>query len=169
MQLCTSNYTINIASELMISESPKLVKHILFDGKNDCSITVKGYSMWPLYTNGTTVVVTQSKHSLKKGQCYLFIYKNQLLLHRLINIIKNNAFFIGDYSQKVEIVQLNAIIGEAKYQQNWRILFLFRLINWIYIKENKVRFKKERFRNKLNSLLYKLDSKNEKTLRKTKN
>ena len=120
---------------------------------------VKGNSMWPLLKDGQNVKVSAIKKPLKRGKCYLFVYKNQLYMHRLLKVSNSQACFIGDYSEKTEEVPLDAIIGELENKQSWIALFIVNVINSIYINTDPGIFKRMRIRNKVFSILSKLERK----------
>jgi len=113
--------------------------------------------MWPLIKDGQRVKISAIRKPFKKGKCYLFVNKNVLYIHRLLRISDKKAFLLGDYSEKIEVVPHEAIIGELEYSQNRIILFILNLINSIYINTVPGIFRGMRIRNRVFSMFAKLE------------
>ncbi len=105
-----------------------LIADLLFEN-NKAEIPVQGNSMAPGLTNGERVVVKPVRYPLRKGNTYIFVYCNNLYIHRLFNLIKCNAQFIGDCSRTGETVPIQAIIGEPAIQNGSFSKYLIHLIN----------------------------------------
>jgi hypothetical protein len=141
----------------MIKDDYSFIKPLIFAEKNERYFSVKGNSMWPLLKDGQRVKITAIRKPFKRGKCYLFVNKNVLYIHRLLRIYDKKAFLIGDYSEKIEEVPLEAIIGEFEYNQNGVTLFILNLLNWIYINTVPGIFRRMRLRNRVFSMLSKLE------------
>ena len=142
----------------MIINHYSLIKPVIFNN-NEGYLTVHGNSMWPLLKDGQRVRVSIVKKPLKKSKCYLFIYKNSLYIHRLFEIQNDRVLFIGDYSEKIEEVSKEAIVGELKLDQNRLILFVLSVLNDIFIKIAPGFLKGLRIRKKIFSIISKLEKK----------
>ena len=141
----------------MIKGAYSFIKPVIFDGSTVRYFTVKGNSMWPLLKDGQRASISAIKMPLKRGKCYLFVNKNLLYMHRLFRMSDNKASFIGDYSEKIEEVPVEAIIGELEHKQNRITLFILNLINSIYINTVPGVFRRMRIRNRVFSMLSKLE------------
>ena len=141
----------------MVKDTYSFIKPFILAGNNERYLAVKGNSMWPLLKDGQRVRITTIKKPLKKGKCYLFAYKNALYIHRLFELSDEKACFIGDYSEKIEEVPLEAIIGEMEHNQNRITLFILNLINSIYINTVPGIFRRMRIRNRVFSMFSKLE------------
>ena len=141
----------------MIKNDYSFIKPFIFAENNARYFSVKGNSMWPLLKDGQRVRITTIKKPLKKGKCYLFAYKNALYIHRMLKVTGRKACFIGDYSEKIEEVPIESIIGELDSSQNRIVLFIFNLINWIYINTAPGLFRRMRIRNRVFSILSKME------------
>lgn len=85
--------------------------------------------MAPGLTNGEMVVVKHVRHPLRMGNVYIFVYGNNLYIHRLFKLKNGDAQLIGDYSINCETVPEQAIIGEPATQNSSLSKHLILLIN----------------------------------------
>lgn len=95
---------------------------------------MSGNSMQPLLSSGQRVRVLPLQQPVTPGKCYIFVNGRALRIHRLLKISSNNAVFIGDTSQKLDRVSLDAIIAELDYKQNIFVIFILRYINLLFEK-----------------------------------
>jgi len=79
------------------------------------SFKVKGTSMTPFLKDGVTEVFITKPHTYKQKGIFLFEYKNQFLLHRLIKIKDELYYFRGDHLYTYEIVHKEDIIAQVEY------------------------------------------------------
>ncbi len=95
--------------------NPMLLYKILFSqlaSGRDVSIGVKGISMNPtLYEGDTVTVKKSSEYSI--GDIVVFIYKGELLIHRLIKIENGRYFCKGDNSFRLEDMSPESIAGKV--------------------------------------------------------
>ncbi|HEX2955342.1 MAG TPA: S24/S26 family peptidase [Chitinispirillaceae bacterium] len=105
-----------------------LISDLLF--KNDIAeIPVQGSCMAPVFTDGEKVVVKPVRYPLREGNIYIFVYCNNLYVHRLFKLKNGIAQFTGDRSRTCETVPAQAIIGEPATQNSSLSKCLILLIN----------------------------------------
>ena len=132
----------------------RVVKSFLL--KNSVNnLLVKGNSMYPLFTDGERVKIIPLKNSLIPGRCYIFVCNNSLLIHRLLMIKRDSVYFIGDNSQKIDIVSKEAVIAEPESNQNYLVILLLRYINMFFISAIKISSWSSQLRVKI---IYLIDS-----------
>lgn len=143
------------------------VQESLKDGKT-AFLVAKGISMRPFIIGmEDRIYISQfQKENIKIGSIYVFIYKGNMIIHRLDNIIGNNLIMRGDGNIRgVEIIKIDDIIGEVIAVQKgkrkiekgsfiWKTFAymwpnnssLRRGILYIYKKINKIIGKNENYR-----------------------
>ncbi|MBO5968542.1 MAG: HPr-rel-A system PqqD family peptide chaperone [Clostridia bacterium] len=95
--------------------NPDLLHKILFKqlaSGHDVTISVTGESMNPTLWEGDTVTV-QKADSYAVGDILVFLYKGELLIHRLLKIENNRFFCKGDNSFRLEDMPIEAIGGKV--------------------------------------------------------
>ena len=124
--------------------------------------------MWPFLLHGQKVRIARIHKPIEKGKCYLFIHDNSILIHRLLKVLNGRAVFAGDYSEEIEEIPLEAVIGELKRNQNKIIICILNLINHIFICMLPACAGKIRIRNIILSTFIKFENRlNERKVRKT--
>jgi len=73
-----------------------------------------GDSMIPLLAHGQDVDFEPCDKHLKIGNCYVFSWQGRNVLHRLVYVNKNHAFFMGDNCPWGEWVLQAKILGRLK-------------------------------------------------------
>ena len=99
---------------------------------------VAGTSMRPFLNHGQKVIISHHTTKLIPGHLYVFIYRHRLVMHRLVALQGQFAFFMGDHSRNLEKVPFSAIV--AKYEgsyQYFRLAIINLLNRWCYALENK--------------------------------
>lgn len=92
-----------------------ILNKILFAGSGagrDMTITVSGISMNPAMREGDTVTIRKSD-TYNVGDVLVFLYKGELLIHRLLKIEKNKYFCKGDNSFRLEDITADSIAGRV--------------------------------------------------------
>ncbi len=110
----------------------KAIAAFLFSTSRD--LRVSGNSMQPLLSDGQAIKVSPLQQPITPGKCYVFICNGALHIHRLVKIRKENFFFIGDTSQKIDRVPLGAIIAEPDSKQHLFTILILRYINLFFEK-----------------------------------
>lgn len=78
----------------------------------DMTITVSGVSMNPILYEGDAITVHNST-TYEIGDILVFMYKGELLAHRLLKIEKNRFFCKGDNAFRLEDLPPEAICGKV--------------------------------------------------------
>ena len=81
------------------------------------TIKVSGTSMQPTMYNGDCVTIISDKFYCI-GDILVFIYKGELLVHRLVKIENDRFFCKGDNSFRLEDLVLENIVGKVIYLNN---------------------------------------------------
>lgn len=76
-------------------------------------ITIEGNSMLPVLKNGDIINVSKIT-TFVPGTVILFVFRNQLVVHRLIKIEGNVLYCKGDNSFVIEKIDRESVIGEVK-------------------------------------------------------
>jgi len=131
----------------------QVVRELLLEKKEH---TVAGTSMRPFLKHGQKVTLSDYATKLVIGHVYVFIYNSKLVLHRLVTLHGNFAFFMGDNSYYLEKVPYSAIIAhyECAYR-NYRLAIINFLNKVCYsFEKNRIIFKvSQRIRIKCITLL----------------
>ena len=94
------------------------------------AMMVNGTSMSPFLQQGEMLVLGQVEFPLRPGRCYVFNYKNNLILHRLVFIDKNKrAYFVGDNSSKFETAEFDDISFMLLKDEPWIKTLVCRIVN----------------------------------------
>ena len=101
-----------------MSNEKKDIEQMLLDGKT-VEIYPQGYSMYPLVIPGRDRVViapfVRQRDRIRRGDVLLFRRKGSILvLHRVCDVDKKGAYFVGDNQKQVEgPVEPSLILGRA--------------------------------------------------------
>ena len=93
----------------------EILHKILFSGLKtgrDMTLTVTGVSMEPYMKEGDSVTV-KKYDDYSVGEVLVFLYKGELLIHRLIKIENGRYFCKGDNALRLEDMTLPNIAGKA--------------------------------------------------------
>jgi len=93
----------------------EILHKILFSGLKtgrDMTLTVTGVSMEPYMKEGDSVTV-KKYDDYSVGEVLVFLYKGELLIHRLIKIENGRYFCKGDNALRLEDMTLTDIAGKA--------------------------------------------------------
>ena len=105
----------------------------------DITITVSGTSMNPIMNNGDLVTVHyDATYSI--GDVLVFIYKGELLIHRLIKIAKDRLFCKGDNSFRLEDLAIEDVAGKVILLNGERVpIFSNDFVNLSYLVNREFR------------------------------
>ena len=111
----------------------ELVRRELF--KNGAAtLPLQGNSMNPTYCHGQRVtIIPASKSLLKSGTCCAYLKNGTLVLHRIIFILKNHAYIIGDNTSYIEKVHQSEIIGCTLSETSVLKTFSIIITNFIFL------------------------------------
>ena len=76
-------------------------------------LKVKGQSMYPFLLHDKSYVVLSKPDNIKRNSIYLFVYNDNVILHSLRKIKKEEYFFIGDAQYRYEIVKKQDVIAKV--------------------------------------------------------
>jgi len=92
---------------------------------------VVGDSMRPSVHHGQKIALSKIGAEFIIGHIYIFIYNDRLLMHRLIAMHGQCAYFMGDHSLIVEKVPYSAIIAEYNANYPHSLLPIINFINTV--------------------------------------
>ncbi|WP_455668032.1 S24/S26 family peptidase [Phocaeicola sp.] len=130
-----------------VAEVLELAKECLAKGEQ-VVIRIRGNSMYPFLCDSTDLVALEApvSDSLKRGNIVLFRYKNQYLLHRIINKKGANYYLRGDnnWSFHLETCKKENIYGiVVKVNRNGREIscdsWQWRFLSLLWIRTHKCR------------------------------
>ena len=120
-----------IEDYMNLSKTNYKILNLLLRNKESIVITVEGNSMEPTLRNNDLITVSKEKE-YGLGDILVFIYKSQLLVHRMV---RKGAFYFckGDNSFRIEDITQESIVGkvtkvngiEIKCWELWKINLSF--------------------------------------------
>ena len=95
------------------------------------SIAVEGDSMLPTLKSGDIVYITPCNRDIKKNDIVLYVYGNNLVLHRIIKLINHSMIVKGDNEETIDIINIDRILGIAEVKKEKRAIknVLYRRYN----------------------------------------
>lgn len=95
----------------------------------DVTFKIKGSSMWPFFKDGKTSITLTKIQQIKRLEVYLFKYKDQYIIHRLIQIKDDTYIFRGDGLISKEVVDKDSILAHVCGYQTKRYI---KTDHWFY-------------------------------------
>lgn len=96
-------------------------------------LTTNGNSMFPTILNNETVEISPISSTLSPGKLYLFNYRSNIIIHRLLKFDETNCIFIGDNTSTIHKVSIKDVIGKAEKIENWVYNIVVRTLNKILV------------------------------------
>jgi signal peptidase I len=105
---------------------PDVVKEFLLSTNDH---RVAGGSMRPTVHHGQKIALSPLSTNFIIGHIYIFIYNGRLLMHRLIAMQGQCAYFMGDHSFVVEKIPVTAVVAEYETNNHFPLLPIINFIN----------------------------------------